>query len=288
MSLYKKLGVFVGLVFIVCSAYAVEPSQDDQPKTVLEKQLADQMRSASNPIAISLFKPTYILPYYYTGSPDYAVYANNTPDNQTVMHNEFKAQFSFLVPLSYDLFGWRDSALEMAYTQLNYWQVYASSQYFRETNYEPELFIQKLYTNWLFRTGVEHQSNGRGGLYERSWNRAYLTSQVSGTDWLISVKVWTLIFPGESVDEHNPDILYYLGRDQFILSKKWGKATFSLQAQNIESGFSRGFIEPTFSYQLTKHMAAYVEVFSGYGQSLIEYNHRTNSAGIGIAFNNWV
>lgn len=292
----KVIIVFLSL-FVFASAYADtttdnplqegQPAQD-QPKTVLEKQLAEQIKASENRLSIALFKPTYILPYYYTASPDYAVYANNTPNNQTVMHNEFKAQFSFLVPLVYDMFGWRNSAIEMAYTQLNYWQVYANSQYFRETDYNPELFVQKFYQNYLFRAGVEHQSNGRGGFYERSWNRAYLTGQMSGTNWLVSVKVWTLIFPGESSDLHNPDILHYLGRDQIVLSRKWGNTTVSVEAQNIESGFTRGFIEPTVSYQFSKHVSLYGQVFSGYGQSLIEYNHRTNSAGVGIAFNNWI
>ena len=276
----------VGMVFLSLSAKA--QTVPAQAPTVLEKKLANQIKASENPVSIALFKPTYVLPYYYTASPDYAVYANNTPNNQNVMNSEFKSQFSFLVPLTYNVFGWQDSALEIAYTQLNFWQVYADSEYFRETNYEPELFIQKLDQNWLFRSGIDHQSNGRGGMYERSWNRAYFTTQVSGTDWLISLKVWAVIFPADSVDAHNPDIVHYLGRDDLILSKKWGKTTFSLEAQNLESGLTRGFIEPTISYQLTQHMAVYGEFFSGYGQSLIEYNHRTQAAGIGIAFNNWI
>jgi phospholipase A1 len=283
-----KFFVFFALLGLCCVFSMTVYADETQQQTVIEKKLADQRKASEIPISISLFKPTYVLPYYYTASPDYAVYANNTPDNQTVMHNEFKAQFSLLVPLWHDMFGWKDSDLEMAYTQLSYWQVYASSQYFRETNYEPELFVQKFYKNWLVRTGVEHESNGRGGLYERSWNRAYLTTQYSGVDWLVSLKIWTLIFPAESVDLHNPDILHYLGRDQLELAKKCGNFEFAVEAQNLESGLTRGFIEPTVSYQLTKHMAAYGQFFSGYGQSLIEYNHRTQSVGVGISFNNWI
>jgi len=264
----------------------VKKNKPDQ--TVLEQQFIDQIKASQNPLAVALFKPTYVLPYYYTGSPDTAVYANNTPDNQQVMHNEFKAQFSLLVPLVYNVFGVKDSAIEMAYTQLSYWQVYASSQYFRENDYNPEVFAQKLYKKWLFRTGIEHQSNGRGGTYERSWNRAYFTTQYSEASWLASIKVWTLLFPGESSDLHNPDILHYLGREQIVLAKKCGNFTYAVEAQNIESGFTRGYIEPTVSYHLTNYMSVYLEGFSGYGQSLIEYNHRTNSVGIGIAFNNWI
>ncbi|MDX2164015.1 MAG: phospholipase A [Gammaproteobacteria bacterium] len=288
MKMFRLL-VAALCVFSVTVAYADTDTVDKNPdQTVLEKQFAEQMKAAKNPLAVALFKPTYVLPYYYTNSPDYAVYTNNTPNNQQVMHNEFKAQFSLLVPLAYNVFGVKDSAIEMAYTQLSYWQVYASSQYFRENDYNPEVFAQKLYKKWLFRTGIEHQSNGRGGAYERSWNRAYFTSAYSGRDWLASLKVWTLIFPSESSDLHNPDILHYLGREQIVLSKKCGNFVYSVEAQNIESGFTRGYIEPTVSYHLTNYMSVYLQGFSGYGQSLIEYNHRTNSVGIGIAFNNWI
>jgi phospholipase A1 len=282
-----KTTAILSLLLCVFSvkAYADETSQ--QP-TVLEKKLTGRLKTAENTFAIGLFKPTYILPFYYTGSPDYDVYANTSPNGQKTTHAEFKSQFSLVLPLMHDLLGWKDSSFEVAYTQLNYWQAYADSEYFRETDYEPEVFVQKPYHNWLFRGGAEHQSNGRGGLYERTWNRAYVTTQYSGVDWLVSLKLWAVIFPSEASDLHNPDIIHYLGREQIVVSKKYGDLTLSIEAQNIESGFSRGFVEPSASYQLTKHVAAYVQVFSGYGQSLIEYNHRTQSAGIGFAFNNWI
>lgn len=285
MKLAQKGLILITLLSVFSTTvYADETKQ----KTALEEKLAYEKKTAENPFSVGLFKPTYVLPYYYTASPDYAVYANNTPDDQRPMNAEFKAQFSLLMPIVYDLFGWKGSAFQIAYTQLNYWQVYASSQYFRETDYEPEAFVQKSYLNWLFRVGAEHQSNGRGGMYERSWNRAYVTTQYSGADWLVSLKLWTLIFASQSSDLHNPDILHYLGRDELVMSKKLGNFTLSVEAQNLESGLTRGYVEPTVSYQLTKHFALYGQFFSGYGQSLIEYNHRTQAAGIGIAFNNWI
>jgi phospholipase A1 len=281
----KIAALFISLCVLSANAYADETSPQS---SALETKLTNQLKTAENTFAIALFKPTYVLPFYYTGSPDYAVYANNTPNGQTTMHSEFKGQFSLLLPLTQDFFGWKDTSMDVAYTQLNYWQVYADSEYFRETDYEPELFVQKFYKDWLFRVGVEHQSNGRGGLYERSWNRAYETTQYSGGSWLVSLKLWTLIFQGNGEDQHNPDIIHYLGHEQIVVAKKCGDFTFSVEAQNIESGFRRGFVEPTVSYQLTKHIAAYTQFFSGYGQSLIEYNHRTQSAGIGFSFNNWI
>lgn len=286
MNRFKKILVSLVLVFLCVNSYAQEIKTEE--KTALEKRLTDQHKAAKNPFGVSLYRPTYILPFYYTASPDFEAYMNNTPNNQRVMNSEFKGQLSLLMPIVYDLFGCPNSSLELAYSQVSYWQVYANSQYFRETDYEPEVFVQEFWNNWLFRVGADHQSNGNGGMDERSWNRAYVTAQYGGTDWMASLKVWTLIFPAQSADLHNPDILYYLGRDELILSKKYGKFTFSIDMQNLESGLTRGFIEPTVSYQFTDHIAGYFQFFTGYGQSLLEYNHHTQAAGIGIAFNNWI
>jgi len=38
---------------------------------------------------------------------------------------------------------------------------------------------------------------------------------------------------------------------------------------------------------LTK-VKGYVQVFSGYGQSLIDYNRYTNGVGIGFALSDWI
>ena len=64
-------------------------------------------------------------------------------------------------------------SLNVAYTQLSYWQVYAKSQFFRETNYEPAIFLSDNFSKIGWVMSVLHQSNGRGGKLERSWNRYF-------------------------------------------------------------------------------------------------------------------
>lgn len=258
-------------------------------QSVIEEHAKEMRKIEKNTLSIALFRPTYILPYYYTASPDYAVYANSTPDNQKIMRSEFKGQLSLLVPVFTSLFQNPDWSLNIAYTQLNYWQVYAASQYFREVNYEPEIFIEDHYhRNWLLRAGFDHQSNGRGGSLERSWNRAVGSVQFAGDDWLVSLKVWELVAQAESSNIHNPDIAKFLGYDNLRFSYRLHNAILTLELQNLESGMRRGFAQATVSYPLSKHISLYGQFFSGYGQSLIEYNHRTNAAGIGIAFNDWI
>ena len=257
-------------------------------KSALEKRIASQRRANNNPLSIMLFRPNFVLPFYYTGTPDTAIYNGNTPDEQKIMHQELKAQLSVVIQAFPALFNDPNYSLNIAYTQLNYWQVYATSQYFRETNYEPEIFLEDhFHRNWLVRFGADHQSNGRGGPLERSWNRAIGMVQASGDNWIFSLKAWDLIFQKQSSYLHNPDIAHYLGYESMLFSYHYRQIILSMQVQNLESGLHKGSVEFSLSHPISKQVALYAQYFNGYGQSLLEYNHRTQSIGMGITLNDW-
>ncbi len=241
-------------------------------------------------VTIELYYPTYILPFYHTQMPDNSIYTNSTPNEQQVKHNEFKAQFSLLVPFVHSIFSNGDS-INFAYTQLMYWQLYTQSPYFREINYQPELFYSYLHTNthWRTNVGVMHQSNGKGGDLERSWNRVYLDQIYHSKQFYFDIKPWFLIFKSHSSTLHNPDITSYLGHGKWIVSYLYHRVTFSVSSRNnIESGFKRGSVTLSISYPVFKQFRIYLQGFAGYGQSLIEYNHYTNAIGIGVALNDWL
>lgn len=244
----------------------------------------------SNPhYTIGTYMPTYMLPFYYTEMPDQAV--GRTPDNQKIMSAEFKAQLSFQMMLWYHPFQLPVN-LKAAYTQLSYWQFYAKSQFFRETNYMPQIFLtmdkQNTWGDWHDELGLVHQSNGRGGSTERSWNRVYAQVQLTHSHWMVAVKPWLLIFKEESSDLHNRHITRYLGYGHILLGTKFYHQTLVLMLRNnLESGFSHGAEQLNWSFPLFGKLSGFVQAFSGYGQSLIEYNHYTNSIGIGVAINNW-
>jgi phospholipase A1 len=254
--------------------------------TALSQRMAAESRADDDPYSLVLYKPTYFMPFYYTQSPDQAVYINNTPLGQKIMSEEFKGQLSFQAPIVYEAFGPRNT-LSLAYTQLSYWQVYADSQYFRETDYEPEIFFSHVQTNYFnWKVGAQHQSNGRGGEGERSWNRLYGAVTVSGSDWVLSLQPWMLIFVTASSQIHNPDITRFMGNGEENFSYKFNNLTVSVMLRNnLESKFARGTGEVDFTFPLTTHFHGFVQFFSGYGQSLIEYNHYTNAFGIGFALN---
>lgn len=278
----------------------------EKVKTDLEKMVPDQKSLISeklkqireiqnNPSGVTFYEPSYLLPYYYSNSitPWYANHPNTTPENQTVSPTEAKAQLSFIFPLWSDMFNtpWM---LSFAYTQLSYWQVYANSPYFRETNYEPQaLFTYTGVRNWLFSFGFDHQSNGRGGVgydgMERSWNRVFFHISFSGQHWFINVMPWIPVFKSSSSDLHNPNITHYLGYGRIVMAYASHNQEVSLKIRNaLESGFKRGSLELNYTFPLYGKLKGIVTVFSGYGQSLIEYDHYSNSFGLGVAFNNWM
>lgn len=260
--------------------------------SLLQKKLHKEARALHNPLGILFYQPTYIMPFYYTGNPDEDVYTGQTPDNQQVKNEEFKFQFSFQLPVWRDMFTvlHRPVSLYASYTQLSYWQFYAKSQYFRETNYEPEIFLtSNFFKNWLARLGFNHQSNGRGGATERSWNRIFLTVNVSRGHWLFSVEPWLLVFKADSSDIHNRDIADYLGHEQFVVAYKFdNRVELSLMVRNVERFGSRMTEQAAISIPVTKHMNLYFQVFHGFGQSLLEYQQKTTSAGVGISLSNWL
>ena len=96
----------------------------------------------------------------------------------------------------YEDFGDYGGDLHFAYTQRSWWQAYNAdaSSPFRETNFEPEVFIDFEnrgsllgWTNINNRLAFNHQSNGRSDPLSRSWNRLILESTFVNDDWALTL-----------------------------------------------------------------------------------------------------
>jgi phospholipase A1/A2 len=291
----KRIYLFLIVIFLLGGLFTtiVQASTNDTP---VDARVIQEQKVEESAFSILPYKPNYLLPFYYTFDPYREIYEGSTPDDQNIKKTEIKFQFSFKVPVWQKMFG-KPVSLYVAYTQLSYWQAYQQSPFFRETNYEPEIFAsykidKNILGNWqlnFVNLGAVHQSNGRGGDLERSWNRVYLVFITSLNNWMFELKSWFAI-RDSSFREHNPDILRYLGHGKMIIAYKFhNNNTLALETRNnLESGFSRGALQFTWSFPLIKKIKGYVQIFSGYGQSLIEYDHYTNSIGIGFALNDYV
>ena len=286
----------IGLLLEVFTALANPSTQVpvSVPVFAPTQGVKESQPSLPNPLHISLYHPNYILPGYYSTAPDRAIYDGNTPEAQSLKHTEVKFQLSLKVPIVSKIDGLPISWYA-AYTQLSYWQAYASSAYFRETDYQPETFLEyawqkTLLYGWqwqLLDVGVLHASNGQGGDLERAWNRVYVRGTFVHNRWVVYLEPWYPIHD-HSYNEDNPDMSRYLGYGQTVIGYHWGKQTFSLMLRNyVTSGFARGAAQVAWSFPLTHTIKGFVQVFHGYGQSLIEYNHSTTAVGAGVALNDW-
>lgn len=242
-------------------------------------------------IAIAFYKPNYALPFYYTGSPYNAVYANLTPSKERIKSSEAKYQVSLKVPIWKNILDY-DSSLYFGYTLRTYFQAYTRSTFIRETDYEPDIFIQNivncpLINDWyfnFFNFGYIHQSNGYGNSEQRSWDRIYVEAITSTDNWRISLRPWVIA----AKNSRNTNIGTYLGYAQFVVAFKFYEQVLSFEIPNLFASPKRTSGILTWSFPITPYLKGYAQVFSGYGQSLIEFNHRTNSAGIGIALSDWI
>ena len=248
---------------------------------------SDNLNSYSYISPFGPYELNYLLPYSLNSSK---MSYDDIKPNAENLNYEVKFQISAQSELIKNLFH-KPVSLNMFYTQVSYWQFYSQSAYFRETNYNPGFFFHfkptithlplKMYSIDL---GGMHQSNGLGSTNERSWNRVFLNITFHlNNDWTLSLRPWYRVHVLENED-YNPNITDYLGNGDLRLSYSHSDFIFSLLLRNeLESSFSRGAEEFDMAFPLFHHVHGFIQAFSGYGQSLISYNHYTNSIGIGFS-----
>jgi phospholipase A1 len=212
-------------------------------------------------------------------------------DDELSFQLSFKSELVSRHEFGKKFLGLSDVRVWFAYTQRSFWQLYTPrlSRPFRETNYEPEAIVTFSTGNqddgWkLLNLGLVHQSNGRSLPQSRSWNRLYAQG---GWEWgplSMQARAWWRI-PENPDKNDNPDITDYLGYGDVLL--RWGfdndKSVSVLLRQSFKTG--RGFAQLDWtSRKLFGPARVYVQATSGYGESLIDYNFRQNTIGIGFAY----
>ena len=196
------------------------------------------------------------------------------------------------------------SDLYLAYSQTSFWDLgQNNSSPFFDSSYRPEALyqVEAPAVTWLgqsrfdFQAGVQHESNGRSGLESRSLNIAYLrpifTWGDDGTrgsrDVFIAVapRLWAYI--GDPDD--NSDIYQYRGYGDLKVIVGWrGGLQLSAMAR-VGNDFDRGAVQLDLTYPLralsSKNVDLYLDaqLFTGYGESLLEYDQNETNFRIGVA-----
>lgn len=246
--------------------------------------------------------PMYLMPVWYNSSPNYAP---SSPTRGAASQERFsdqkrietKMQVSFKSKIAEDLFKSR-ADLWFGYTQKSDWQIYNQgrrSAPFRNTDYEPEIFITqpvKSQLPWggrlrMLGVGFAHQSNGQSRPESRSWNKVYA---MAGMEWgklTVIPRVWMRLFDSRGEDNDNPDLTKYLGYGDVKLQYRLNdKHNFSTTLRyNPKSGY--GAAEAAYTFPIKGKLQGVVRGFHGYGESLIDYNHKQSGIGFGLMFNGW-
>ncbi len=252
------------------------------------------------------YHTNYILPLSYSTqnyTKHYSSVYNPTEKYDNNLESEF--QLSLQKNLSYDLFGFNEY-ITLGYTQHVWWQLYADSAPFRETNYTPEIFVS-IPTSYEFdqlsnlkavRFGYRHQSNGQDGYRSRSWDRLFLATFWQWDNLFVKAEGWYRLpekakkagfYDGSNINDmgdDNPDIHKYLGYGDIELKYLYDSQQFGLKLRNNLSKNNKGSIEFDWSMPVrnSQNTYWYIKAFNGYGESLIDYNKNTTKISFGFAF----
>lgn len=253
-------------------------------------------------LSVREHEPMYLIPFWYNRAPNFHPETSARGRTEAARFSEqrrleSKMQVSFKTKLWEDVFKTR-ADLWFGYTQKSDWQVYnqgTKSAPFRNTDYSPEVLLTQPVKSDLplggklrvLGLGFVHQSNGQSRPESRSWNRMYA---MAGMEWgklTVIPKVWLRTFDQSGKEDDNPDINHFMGYGDVKLQYRFNdKQTLaSVIRYNLKTG--KGSVEAGYTFPLKGKLKAYVRGFHGYGESLIDYNHKQTGLGMGLMFNDW-
>ncbi len=269
----------------------------DQSRTMAERWELEPENSKGN-FRITPYRPVYVTAGRWSSNPN----GKPTSENPAytlpfrVNYNQYEAkfQFSFKTKIARGLF-FGNGDLWAAYTQKAHWQLYNEelSRPFRELNYEPELILN-FRTNYSLlgfkgrMLGIifNHQSNGRTLPLSRSWNRVILQAGFERKNWQVILRPWIRL---EDEEDENPLITDYTGRAEGIVVFNPGRHQFSLVAAHslkTKNG-GRGSALLSWVFPVVSNLRMQVQFSEGYGETLMDYNHRQTTVGISLSLVEW-
>jgi phospholipase A1 len=250
--------------------------------------------SRANKSAFTPYRTNYILIYSTNSSPNTDVFRNVEPE-RTLMKSESAFQLSIKARLWQDAFGGKLD-LWLGYTQRAFWQLYdiEESAPFREINHEPEL-IANFRTRIRFlgfdgrfvQLSLSHQSNGLSRPLSRNWNRLVARVGLERGPLSLLVTGWVRVLFKRG-DNENPGISRYLGYGEVQALYFLKRQRFGIKLRNnLHIRSNRAAIEADWSFPLFERVGGFVQGYFGYGESLLDFDHRVSRVGVGIVLADW-
>jgi outer membrane phospholipase A len=186
----------------------------------------------------------------------------------------------------------------VAYTQTSLWDWNAPSAPFFDTSYKPEfLYAWERIAggqppNWYqldLQGGLKHESNGKDGADSRSLNIAYLRPTLTlgeddGLQLTLQPRAW--VYLGNLSD--NPDIADYRGYADLRAIVGWKRGLQLSALGRMGKDANHGSLQLDLTYPMMKIFGSFsvyldAQYFTGYGESLLEYNRRSEAFRAGFS-----
>ncbi len=298
--LRKLLALIVLLPFILAPTQAVAQSifsTDWQIDTIsLDERWELTDATKKGIFRLSPYQPIYVTAGRWSDNPNEMPRSENpaysVDTSASLNRYEAKFQISLKTKLWQGVFG-DYGDLWAAYTQVAHWQVYnvELSRPFRELNYEPEIFLTfPMNLSWgstklrMLGGGFVHQSNGRALPLSRSWNRVRFMAILTYKNWQFNARPWLRI-PDD--DDENPEISNFIGRAAIDVIYTWKNQQVYAVIHTPFNKINRGSLQLNYVLPVISNLRLQFQFFTGYGETLIDYNHSQTTIGIGVSFLEW-
>lgn len=180
-----------------------------------------------------------------------------------------------------------NSFLYLTYTQKSFWDLYAESSPFRDSNYNPGLGLGKYIIRDNKLEGacfvqVEHESNGRDSLESRSWNylsfsaKYFFSMRIS-----LQLELWLPYVDGGE----NKDLSKYKGYGTFSANYISPNNLWWLSADiNPREGFGNVNVTLGAGFRISQksNQYLYAQFYNGYAEGLLDYNKFSSYLRVGL------
>ena len=212
----------------------------------------------------------------------------------------------FQFSLKYKIFDFKNDVdplthFYFAYTQTSFWNAFSKDPSFFDTSYKPSAFLYypDVFQNKFFELdlqgGAEHESNGRGGTLERSFNTFYLQPKATfdlpaNFQFSLQPRAWFYF----RVGDNNPNIADYHGYADLLSALTWldpnsgekvqlsNKFTIGDDGSHVGLTFDLRFNLVGVPFLRKFNPSIQVQYFHGFGQNLLDYNVDTHALRAGL------
>lgn len=316
-----KSGLIPTIALLVAYGFSSHSWADDQVVPEVYEPETDEIEIPSAPELLSQFwelepehkrglytlrtyRQNYVLPYHYSDSMNKQASSptlGDTTRNDTFKDYEMKIQLSFRTKLLED-FLISGSDLWVAYTQTSLWQAYdeEDSRPFRSTDHNPEVFyVVPLFDKFdpipgavdlqMLKVGLAHHSNGQSEPESRSWNYWHIGGSLGYRGLILETSYKHRINEARD-DDDNPDLEKYRGNLETSIGGLVRATSFTLTRHSQYLKLNRGYWKLDITHPVSSSrpdgLRLHLQIFSGYGETLLDYNHHQTRIGVGFVLLN--